>query len=215
MLLLLAVAGTSTRARDIVLVTFDGAVATTHTWRQMNDPVMGGRSSGTFSVQGGLGILDGEVVNVPFLKAPGFIKAQTSEGAPWSKEFDDISSCKAIAITCKASSRYSGYRFTMGKTHAPEGKFFAYGYKSHFTPPVGHFDTVTIMLDDFTDYWDDATGEPIKTCKEDKIYCPDTKTLKDMRTMSLWAEGVAGKVHLEVQQISATGCDDDKADLYA
>lgn len=37
--------------------------------------VMGGKSTGTFNVENGLGIFDGEVVDVPFLKAPGFIKA--------------------------------------------------------------------------------------------------------------------------------------------
>lgn len=36
---------------------------------------MGGKSTGTFNVENGLGIFDGEVVDVPFLKAPGFIKA--------------------------------------------------------------------------------------------------------------------------------------------
>ena len=37
--------------------------------------VMGGKSTGTFAVSNQLGIFDGEVVDVPFLKAPGFIKA--------------------------------------------------------------------------------------------------------------------------------------------
>ena len=58
----------------------------------------------------------------------------------------------------------------------------------------------------FTDYWDDATGAAIKTCQDDKIYCPDAKTLKDMRTMGVWAEGVAGTVHLEILNIKATEC---------
>jgi hypothetical protein len=30
---------------------------------------------------------------------------------------------------------------------------------------------VTLPLSGFTDYWDDATGEAIKTCQENKIYC--------------------------------------------
>merc|ERR1719331_3601887 len=44
----------------------------------MNDPVMGGKSTGTWSVNSdeGFGIFDGEVVNVPSLKAPGFITAE-------------------------------------------------------------------------------------------------------------------------------------------
>merc|ERR1711907_851847 len=34
----------------------------------------------------------------------------------------------------------------------------------------------------------------------------DQKTLEDVGTISIWGEGVAGKVHLEVASISATGC---------
>ena len=37
-------------------------------------------------------------------------------------------------------------------------------------------------------------------------YCPDVKTLENMKTMSIWAEGIEGDVHLEVQSISGYGC---------
>jgi hypothetical protein len=192
-------------AADILLATFDGAKGTSHEWRQMNDPVMGGKSTGTFQVADNLGIFDGEVVDVPFLKAPGFIKADVVDKS-FGRIFPDISSCDSIVLTVKASSDYTGYRFSIGNGHAPGGKFFAYGYKSHFAPPVGEFKNITIPLNNFTDYWDDGTGEPIKTCSDDKIYCPDAKTLQDMRTMSIWAEGVAGKIHLEMQSVGASGC---------
>eukprot|EP00931_Biecheleriopsis_adriatica_P067010 TRINITY_DN41215_c0_g1_i1.p1 TRINITY_DN41215_c0_g1~~TRINITY_DN41215_c0_g1_i1.p1 ORF type:complete len:243 (-),score=50.51 TRINITY_DN41215_c0_g1_i1:55-714(-) len=201
--LLLAVAA----ADDIVLATFDGAKATSHTWRQMNDPVMGGKSTGTFQVVNGLGIFEGEVVDVPFLKAPGFIKASVTDMRPFSAIFPDISSCDSLALTVKSASDYKGFRFSIGNGHAPGGKFFAFGYKANFDPsPAGEFTIVSIPLTDFTDYWDDATGEAIKTCHDDKIYCPDAKTLHDMRTMSVWAEGVAGKIHLEIKSVAATGC---------
>jgi len=167
---------------------------------------MGGKSTGTFTVADGLGVFDGEVVDVPFLKAPGFIKSSVVDMKLFGRIFQDITSCQAITLTIRTSTAYAGYRFSIGNAHAPGGKFFAYGYKSHFSPPVGEFGTVTIPLNNFTDYWDDATGEPIKTCQEDKVYCPDAKTLKDMRTMSVWAEGVKGKVHLEIKSVGATGC---------
>jgi len=157
-------------------------------------------------VANGLGVFDGEVADVPFLKAPGFIKSSVTDMNIFGRIFPDISSCEAITLTLSTSIAYAGYRFSIGNAHASGGKFFAYGYKSHFTAPVGKLGTVTIPLDNFTDYWDDATGEPIKTCHEDKSYCPDAKTLKDMRTMSVWAEGVKGKVHLEIKSVGATGC---------
>jgi hypothetical protein len=32
------------------------------------------------------------------------------------------------------------------------------------------------------------------------------KTLSNMQTMSIWAEGVEGRVHLEVKDIAGYGC---------
>mmetsp|Transcript_11053 Transcript_11053/g.25967 ORF Transcript_11053/g.25967 Transcript_11053/m.25967 type:complete len:392 (-) Transcript_11053:44-1219(-) len=196
---------------NIVLATFAGSGPAVHSWREQNDPVMGGKSTGTFTVQGGLGIFDGEVVDVPFLKAPGFIKAQTVDSTP----FPDISKCLAVDLTLQATGSYSGYRFSFGNAHAHGGKFFAYGYKSHFTPPVGSMGTVSIPIKNFTDYWDDATGEPIKTCQESGEYCPDTATLHDLKTMSVWAEGVKGKVHLEIKSIQASGCLSERSERGA
>ena len=192
---------------DVVLATFDGAdKATTRKWRQQNDPVMGGKSTGTFSVKGGLGIMDGDVVNVPFLKAPGFIKASTVDELT---AFPDVSHCGAIKITARAASGYTGYRFSFGNEHPPGGKTFSYGFKSHFDAPndAGNgFQDVVLPFRNFTDLWDDATGDPIKTCAQDPRYCPDAKALKNLVTLSVWAEGVAGKVHLEIKQIAATNC---------
>jgi len=81
-----------------------------------------------------------------------------------------------------------------------------YGFKSHFTPPVGKFGPVDVAFDSFTDFLDDATGERLHTCADNKRYCPDEKTLKDVKTLSIWAEGVEGKVDIEIQEISAYGC---------
>ena len=195
-------------ANEILLASFDGAKGSTHQWRQMNDPVMGGKSTGAFSVADNKGVFSGEVVDVPFLKAPGFIKASVVDMNPFGRIFPDISTCKNIALTVKSANDYKGFRFSIGNAHAPGGKFFAYGYKSDFNAgPAGQVNTVTLPLTGFTDYWDDATGAAIKTCQDDKIYCPDAKTLKDMRTMGVWAEGVAGTVHLEILSIKATECE--------
>ena len=61
-------------------------------------------------------------------------------------------------------------------------------------------------FDNFTDYWDDATGKPVVSCEEKREYCPDDKTLANMKTMSIWAEGVEGHVHLEVKSIAGYDC---------
>jgi len=171
----------------------------------MNDPVMGGRSTGTFVVDQntGVGVFDGQVVDVPFLHAPGFIKAATTDGAA----FADVSHCSALTITAKSRNAYAGFRVSFGTAHPPEGKFYAYGYKAHFDAPVGDdFQTITIPFTRFSDYWDDATGNLVKTCQDNSKYCPDEATLRNMKTVSIWGEGVAGEIHLEIKSIGASGC---------
>merc|ERR1712070_728076 len=69
-------------AAPAALVTFDGAEGTTFEFKALNDPVMGGKSSGTWSLSDGAGVLDGEVVNVPSLSAPGFVKAAADGNFP-------------------------------------------------------------------------------------------------------------------------------------
>ena len=62
-----------------------------------------------------------------------------------------------------AATDYAGYRISFGHAHPIFGKFFAYGYKSHFSPTVGSVGSVSVPFKNFTDFWDDATGEPIHT----------------------------------------------------
>jgi hypothetical protein len=187
---------------EILLESFDNP---RHAWQQMNDPVMGGRSTGTFTVQDGVGIFEGEVVDVPFLHAPGFIQARTKKGKH-DVFFPDVSSCSALQLVVKSNTAYDGYRVSFGNAHPKGGKRYAYGYKANMEVPTSDFGKVVIPFDDFTDFWNDATGDAIHTCHENPLYCPDEMTLKDMQIMTIWAEGVAGKVSLEIQSISAVGC---------
>jgi hypothetical protein len=188
-------------ARDIAIATFDGASGTTLTWRETNDPVMGGQSVGTFKVQDGAGVFDGTCKIVPFLGAPGFIKANSDKTT-----LPDVRGCSGLALTVKSTTAYEGFRFSFGTKRADCGKFFATGHKANFQPPQGDFGRVEIPFSDFTDCWDDATGDAIKTCADDSKYCPDDATLSNMETMSVWAEGKEGDVHLEIQSVVATGC---------
>ena len=50
------------------------------------------------------------------------------------------------------------------------------------------------------------TGDIIVTCAEDASLCPDDATLADMGQLAIWAEGVNGDVHLEIDQVWAAGC---------
>ena len=163
---------------------------------------MGGQSYSTVKVEGGVLNFTGACKLVPALQAPGFITAVNYDWHAWR----DVSSCAGLEISSKSFNEYAGFRLSFGEAHASGGKRFAYGYKSHFVPPTKAVGAVAIPFANFTDFWDDATGKPIKTCAEDKRWCPDHKTLSNLKTMSIWAEGVEGDVHLEVESISGYGC---------
>mmetsp|Transcript_13809 Transcript_13809/g.29014 ORF Transcript_13809/g.29014 Transcript_13809/m.29014 type:complete len:411 (-) Transcript_13809:1549-2781(-) len=174
-----------------------------HVWKELNDPVMGGKSTGTFYVENGVGRFVGEVVDVPFLKAAGFIKGHTTD----HKVFPDVTSCQALQIIARSKTEYTGYRISFGNAHAPGGNFFAFGYKSSMKDvPTDDFGEITIPFSEFTDFWDDATGEPIHTCKEDSRFCPSKMNLKNVKLLEIWGEGVRGSVDLEIKRIQAVGC---------
>ena len=95
-------------ASRIVLEDF---AAPAHAWTQSNDPVMGGQSTGTFTIANGVGVFDGEVVDVPALSAPGFIKVESDrrEKVP----YPDVSSCDSFYLTLKSDTAYDGFRFSV------------------------------------------------------------------------------------------------------
>ena len=168
---------------------------------------MGGQSTGSFSVENGMGQFRGEVAIVPSLQAPGFIKAQTD----WNlfTAMPDISSCKAIFINARhtADEEFMGYRLQFGLQLFSKCGFFSSGFKSIFKVPVGEeFQRIEIPFSDFSDCNSDSTGEPIRTCSADSSTCPDYSTLRNVKTIALWGEGAAGTVSLDIKSIGATDC---------
>jgi len=179
-------------------------------WKTRNDPVMGGQSTASFTLQKDVGIFEGDVKIVPFLKAPGFIKL---EGKPKGSSFPDVSALKFVARS--TTSDYQGYRVSFGTQHNPATKMpFIGGFKAHFflepstntTTKDNSFQELVIPFDNFTVDWDPATGDALVSCQDNPKYCPDSKTLENMQVISFMGEGVEGHVHLELQSISATQC---------
>lgn len=188
---------------EILVVDFKGKdKGVTHEWRANNDPVMGGQSYSTVAVDNQMLNFTGACKIVPSLKAPGFITAVNSD----HDSFVDVSKCAGLKILHKSSVDYKGYRMSFGTTHPIGGHFFARGYKSNFNASVGSFGYATLPFHGFTDFWDDATGAAIHTCAENERYCPNKETLTNMKTMSIWAEGVEGDIELLVKEISGYGC---------
>ena len=193
---------------NISLATFaNEADAEYHSWVQKNDPVMGGKSIGTFDVVDGNGVMNGTVALIPSLQAPGFIKIESKDSKAWA----DVSSCEGLALTTKSSSNpseYTGYRVSFGSDSAfmQCGKFFARGFKANFKAGEGEFETVQVPFNQFTKCWDDSTGDAIHTCEEDSRFCPSSERLSNLQTMAIWAEGVAADLTLTIQSVEAYGC---------
>ena len=72
---------------------------------------------------------------------------------------------------------------------------------------MGEFGNVSIPLHTFSSCWSDATGAIIKSCDDDSKYCPPKSVLENVQTISVWAEGVGGQVHLEIKSIFANECE--------
>jgi apolipoprotein D and lipocalin family protein len=205
-----ASAKTGLDASEGSLVTFDGTAATSFKFQELNDPVMGGRSTGTWSLGNGFGILDGEVVDVPSLKAPGFIKA-AADG-----KFPDISAFiggSLVLLVRTATPDYAGYRVTFVSGAASPSYSCAGGgslplsrgcFKQKFSVPAGSdFVEVKLPFNTFSDKWSSATGEHTAECAQDKDVCPTAAKLSSIQRVEFWGEGAAGKLHLEVKSIFA------------
>eukprot|EP01063_Lacrimia_lanifica_P029697 TRINITY_DN4584_c0_g1_i3.p1 TRINITY_DN4584_c0_g1~~TRINITY_DN4584_c0_g1_i3.p1 ORF type:complete len:216 (+),score=104.90 TRINITY_DN4584_c0_g1_i3:61-708(+) len=197
-------------AVNVPLVTFDGAAGTTFKFAQLNDPVMGGKSRGTWAVHDGYGTMAGDVVDVPSLKAPGFIKA-SADGS-----FADASAAVAGGLRLKLRSStadYKGFRVSFAAgTLSPLYSCAGGGsiplsrgcFKAHFDVPAGDdFVEVTIPFNQFSDKWSPATGEQTTTCADDSDVCPTAKALAQILRLEIWAEGVNGDVAIDVLRVDA------------
>merc|ERR1712187_196993 len=173
---------------------------------------MGGKSTGAWSLGDGFGILDGQVVNVPSLKAPGFIKAAADGKFSDVSEFIDGS----LVLTVRTSTPdYAGYRvtFVSGATSpsfscAAGGSLpFSRGcFKQKFSVAAGAYvSEIKWPFNTFSDKWSSATGEQTTTCAQDKDVCPTASKLASIQRVEFWAEGASGKVHLEVESVYAEG----------
>eukprot|EP01063_Lacrimia_lanifica_P029695 TRINITY_DN4584_c0_g1_i1.p2 TRINITY_DN4584_c0_g1~~TRINITY_DN4584_c0_g1_i1.p2 ORF type:complete len:428 (+),score=201.34 TRINITY_DN4584_c0_g1_i1:61-1344(+) len=196
-------------AVNVPLVTFDGAAGTTFKFAQLNDPVMGGKSRGTWAVHDGYGTMAGDVVDVPSLKAPGFIKA-SADGS-----FADASAAVAGGLRLKLRSStadYKGFRVSFAAgTLSPSYACAGGGsiplsrgcFKAQFDAPKGNFTDVYIPFSQFSDKWSPATGEQTTTCAEDSDVCPTAKALAGIKRVEIWAEGADGHISIDVESIAA------------
>jgi hypothetical protein len=197
---------TTTDEDEIVIEDFS-ATPLHHVWTTMNDPVMGGRSTSSVTIEDGSMIqFRGHVANVPFLHVPGFVTMVSSPDV-----FPNVASCAALAVTLRTNVDYDGYYLSFGTVHVPGGGH-ARGYKTPLllTPSSKNdessFIDLILPFSSFSSKWDEATGQIQVQCQDDTRYCPTVASLTNLQTISFWGEGVEGDVSLDVRSIRAVGC---------
>jgi len=200
MLKLLAVLCTAAcaYAADTTLITFDGAAGTTHSFKAVSDPVMGGQSHSTFAVNNSVGVFSGEVKIVPSLKAPGFCNMQADKST-----YPDISMHTHLMLKVRSvGAAYGAWKVAFGPADH-SGSFFFSSYKADFAINGSAWQVVSIPFTSFSSKWSSYTGEPTTKCSDDKEVCPSAKRLAGITTFEIAAEGAAGKFELEVQKVWA------------
>ena len=194
------------------LATFDNAKSTTFKWKDVNDPVMGGKSSSTWEIDASKSksaSWNGEVRIVPSLKAPGFCNAETDS---WFAKFNDCSATSHLLIHAKSNTpSYRGFKVSFA---ADTLNVQFHSFKAPFNMTSSDtYQTVAIPFTDFSNDWSaytgrcdtkDPTGKQHVCCSsEHPEVCPTKKNLKDISEVGLWTEGVAGKFNLDIMWI---GC---------
>lgn len=186
-------------SNEVTVVTFDGADGTTFNWKLVNDPVMGGVSNSTWDIKEkeGIASFQGNCNIVPQLQAPGFCNAETNNG--FLTKFADASGNTNLRIVYRSFTDYTGWKVSFAaNTLNPQFKSF----KADFTVKSdGTWQTVDIPLNQFSNNWSPATGEPVVKCSDDPRVCPTDSDLKGIQQIGLWAEGVEGAFHADFRSI--------------
>lgn len=217
----------------VQLATFDEHAKGFLKWAERNDPVMGGQSYGNWSIlnpangsaaDGPFGRFQGVTKIVPFLKAPGFCSVNTAQlfkVDASSTLTSDVGG--GIELVVRSSTpEYAGFKIAIGAIGVPlhsGGHEVLGSYKANFTLPAQssypQFDTVHIPWNMFSWDWSDFTGncftkDPTgyqhQCCSDGEKYCPNAKTLSQIVSIELWAEGVEGEFTLDIEQINARDC---------
>mmetsp|Transcript_20517 Transcript_20517/g.34336 ORF Transcript_20517/g.34336 Transcript_20517/m.34336 type:complete len:239 (-) Transcript_20517:250-966(-) len=196
----LALASTGVLCSDVVnLVTFDGAEETTsRRWILTNDPVMGGVSNSTWTVedQNQQGVWTGGVEIVPSLDAPGFCNLMTSRG-----KWPSASGYTHMIIRAKSTIPYKGFKFSFGAdTLNLQFKCFKADFEMEST---GEWEDIYIPMSEFSNDWSSYTGEPITKCSDDPSVCPTDKNLEDIEQIGFWMEGAEGDFDFTLKHVQA------------
>merc|ERR1719182_785652 len=173
---------------------------------------MGGQSHSTLKINNGIAVWDGETKIVPKLHAPGFCNVKSTSGGGVLRIANDASPFTHMLLRVRSTMQYAGFKVSFAAdTWNPTFKSF----KSDFTVQRndGVWHTVAVPFENFSNDWSqytgrcdttDPNGKKHKCCSaEHPEVCPTKSNLKHISQLGIWAEGVAGKFHLEVKWIRA------------
>jgi len=203
---------------EIKLVTFDGVKETSLTWRKTLDPVMGGASTGDFTItDAGTGKFSGTCNIVASLQAPGFCKVEGT-----GNTLADITAADSLLLKVRSSTpQYQGFKVAFGAPGIPREIFFPGSYKTEFylsntndwqivQVPFGNFSRDTSDYTGRCDTKDPRTGGKQHYCCSNSVLTPskdevciESKFLSKINDIQIWAEGVEGDFDLEIEWIGA------------
>jgi len=219
--------GEQLNSNHITLAAFDGAKDTTFKWQALNDPVMGGASTSTFSESGSEGVFNGTVRIVQFLKAPGFAKVTTDSGLLHEHIFRDAGAFinGSLVLDVRSSTPgYQGFKAEFGAKNIPSSGFRSGSFKAGFTVSGTEWQTVKIPFSAFSYDWSDYTGrcdtkdprngtQHVCCSAEHPEVCPTSDSLSAITSVAVWAEGVAGDFHIEIKSIGAALVTDEDVEV--
>jgi hypothetical protein len=179
-------------------VTFDGKPGTTWQWKTLNDPVMGGVSESAFYADSekALGIWDGEVRTVPFLKQPGFCNLQAPPMFD-TADFPDLSGTDGLIVHARQANssglaNFSIMLMTKGAEHLDK---------------QGVYTATFFLTDVLQEHYVPFTAFACAWQGHNVSWCPDVKTqLAQITNVGLGTSipGPTGKFHVEISSVSAT-----------
>lgn len=181
---------------DLTLVDFsDGSPGMA--WVTENDPEIGGISTSNLIGKADRLAWGGTVEIVPSLDTPGFCLAYTPG---LRNKFADVSGYGALTLRARATRPYAGFKVSFSTSR----HLFKADLPAEFgAAGDGAWTDLSIPFTNFTYSLPSYPGEPITRCADDPSFCPTPTDLATITAFDVWAEGVEGPFHLEVQAIGA------------
>jgi len=185
-------------SKVVPIATFDGGSKTTWPWQTVNDPVMGGQSTSTFHVDSArsLGVWEGEVRIVPFLKSPGFCNLQ-APGLYKTAAFPDLSGTQGMVVRARETNASGITRFNVMLMTSGAKHFLKQGvYTANFVLN-GDMEDHFLPFSSFTCTW---RGQKV-------TWCPSLSTeLGKVTNVGVGTAfpGPAAKFHVEISSLSAS-----------